>query len=140
MTIFIDWKQWHEGDKLDLAYGETVLVCILRRVGMYGTYPYIVANCLNCTGKATDWECFLGRTRKRMSLTKKVDYVDFYGKKIIREIFKPEKDLLFYAREEFFRMPPNVFPGEKGEEMKAPISELFYCPGEVSGQEIGKTI
>lgn len=137
MTIFIDWKRWNEGEHV----ATPSLVCILRRFGKDKIVPYIVANCVNRSGKAYDWECYLGRSNKSEYLVQTYDTVSLHDEnlrkvKITREVFNPKTDFLFYAEGNNFRMPPSPYSGEEGEEMLGNISELFYVPGKVCGRTV----
>lgn len=126
MTIYIDWKKWHEGEIPTAQYGQTVTVCLIRVFPGGQSFPHIVANCRNLTGKARDWECRLGRSRRWQNLTKALDYsID-----INRELFDPKTDFLYYTEEELIRLPPSPFEGNKNQEFVTTISELFYHPGD----------
>ena len=127
MTIYIDWKEWREGEIPAVKHGQTVTVCLIRVFpGVGQSFPHIVANCRNLTGKAKDWECRLGRSHKWQNLARVWDF----STDIRRELFVPKTDFLYYTEEELIRLPPSPFEGNKNQEFVTTISELFYYPGD----------
>ena len=139
MIISIDWKEWHEGEAVTRAGEDNVFVCIYKSCGdrdIPVVYPHLVARCVNRTGKASDWECLLGRTRKRKRLVDINRPIETRRGSFDRKLFVPEKDKLFYTRETLFNLPPDTFPGGDGAKVFCLISDLFYYPDEVSDKAV----